>query len=139
MTQLTEARKGRITKEMRYVAKQEGLKPEVIKKGIAKGEIVIPANIKRKNTKWCGIGKGLKTKVNANIGTSPQVIDTRNELKKLKTAEEAKADTIMDLSIGGDLKKIRRRILNATDLPLGTVPIYQVAIDIVKRKKLLDG
>ncbi len=137
MTQLTKARKGRITRQMRYVAKRESLKPEVIRRRIAKGEIVIPANIKRKDIEWCGIGKGLRTKVNANIGTSPQVIDTKNELKKLGAAEEAKADTIMDLSIGGDLKKIRRRILKATNLPLGTVPIYQVAIDTVKRKKFI--
>ncbi|MCK4649443.1 phosphomethylpyrimidine synthase ThiC, partial [bacterium] len=129
MTQLTEAKKGRITKEMRYVAKQEDLKPEAIRKGIAKGEIVIPANLKRKKISWCGMGKGLRTKVNANIGTSPQVVDIKDELVKLKNAQEAGADTVMDLSIGGDLKKIRRRILKATNLPLGTVPIYQVAID----------
>ena len=137
MTQLTEARKGRITKEMRYVARQEGLKPEVIRKGIIKGEIVIPANIKRKDTKWCGIGKGLKTKVNANIGTSPPVANIRDELRKLGAAEEAKADTVMDLSIGGDLSRIRRRILSATHLPLGTVPIYQAAIETVKRKRFI--
>lgn len=137
MTQLTEAKKGRITSHMCYVAKREDLKPEVIKKGIAKGEIVIPANIKRKDIEWCGIGKGLRTKVNANIGTSPQVANIRNELKKLKAAEEARADTVMDLSIGGDLRKIRRRILKATNLPLGTVPIYQAAIDTVKRKKFI--
>ncbi len=137
MTQLTEARKGRITSQMRYVAKQEGLKPEIIRKGIVKGEIVIPANIRRKKIRWCGIGKGLRTKVNANIGTSPQMVNIRDELAKLKAAQEAGTDTVMDLSIGGDLRKIRRRILSTTDLPLGTVPIYQAAIDTVKRKKFI--
>ncbi len=137
MTQLTLAKKGRITSQMGYVAKEEGLKPEVIRRGIARGEIVIPANIKRENVKWCGIGKGLRTKVNANIGTSPPIANIRNELKKLKAAQEAGADTVMDLSIGGDLKKMRRRILKATDLPLGTVPIYQAALDSVKRKKFI--
>ncbi|MBU4310348.1 phosphomethylpyrimidine synthase ThiC [bacterium] len=137
MTQLTEARKGRITKEMRYVARQEGLKPEVIRRRIAKGEIVIPANTGRKRIKWCGIGKGLRVKVNANIGTSPQKVNTKNELAKLKAAQEAGADTVMDLSIGGDLKKIRRRIISETNLPLGTVPIYQVIINTVKKKKFI--
>jgi phosphomethylpyrimidine synthase len=134
MTQLTEARKGKITKEMRYVARQEGLKPEIIRRGIAKGEIVIPANIKRKKIRWCGIGKGLRTKVNANIGTSPQVANMRNELKKLKAAEEAGADTVMDLSIGGDIRKIRRRILQETRLPLGIVTIYPAALQSVRKK-----
>lgn len=138
MTQLTEAKKGRITNHMRYVAKEEGLKPEEIRRGVAKGEMVIPANIKRKDINWCGIGKGLRTKVNANIGTSPQVANIRNELRKLKAAQEARADTIMDLSIGGDLKKIRRRILKAINLPLGTVPIYQAAIQTAKKRKFIS-
>jgi phosphomethylpyrimidine synthase len=139
MTQLTDAKKGRITKEMRYVAREEGLKPETIRRGIAKGTIVIPANIRRKRIAWCGIGKGLKTKVNANIGTAPRVSGIKKELEKLRALEEAKADTVMDLSIGGDIKKIRKRILKATKLPLGTVPIYQATIQTVKNKKFIGG
>jgi phosphomethylpyrimidine synthase len=134
MTQLTEAKKDRITSQMRYVAKREGLKPEAIRKGIVKGEIVIPANIGRKRVRWCGIGKGLRTKVNANIGTSPKIANIRNELKKLKAAEEAGADTVMDLSIGGDIRRIRRRILQETRLPLGIVTIYPAALQAVKKK-----
>lgn len=135
MTQLTQARRGRITPQMRRVARAEGVDPEFIREGIAKGLIILPANPNHKAKRLSGIGKGLRTKVNANIGTSPDHADLAEELTKLKEATEAGADTIMDLSIGGDLDQARRAILKHADLPLGTVPIYQAALQASKTKK----
>ncbi len=135
MTQIAEARKGNITKEMREVARVEGVKEEFIQKGLAEGTIVIPANVNRHALKACGIGKGLRTKVNANIGTSQDEANPEGELGKMKAAVEAGADTLMDLSTAGNLDEIRRRILKECNLPLGTVPIYQAAVEAAKNKK----
>lgn len=135
MTQLEYAKKGRITPEIKYVAKQEGLEPKELLKKIAQGKVVIPINRLRKQVKPCGIGEGLRTKINANIGTSPDSNNIKNELKKLKVAIENGADTVMDLSMGGDLKKIRNAILRASSVPVGTVPIYEVAVNAVRNKK----
>ncbi|MEO0186306.1 MAG: phosphomethylpyrimidine synthase ThiC, partial [candidate division WOR-3 bacterium] len=111
MTQLEAAKRGIITPEMEYVADVEGLDPRVIMEGVARGEIVIPANkihLSKNLRKLVGIGKGLKTKVNANIGTSFDYVDVEEEKQKLLVAVEAGADTVMDLSTGGDLRAIRR-------------------------------
>ncbi|UJS18200.1 MAG: phosphomethylpyrimidine synthase ThiC [Candidatus Jettenia sp.] len=134
MTQLQKARQNIITQEMRQVAKEEDLDPEYIKLRIAEGKIVIPVNHKRRATKVCGIGAGLKTKVNANIGTSADYADIVNELEKLRIAEEAGADAVMDLSTGGDLRSIRRRIIESTVLTVGSVPIYEAAVKAVRHK-----
>lgn len=130
MTQIEAAKKGKITEEMKSVAANEGLSPEVIMRGVAKGYIVIPRNIARKEeVKVCGIGEGLRVKVNANIGTSPEICDVEIEIAKAKAAMDAGTDTVMDLSTGGDLKQIRRTLLQAAPIPFGTVPIYQAAIE----------
>ncbi len=134
MTQIGEARKGNITSEMREVARQEGTSTEEIQRGLVEGTIVIPKNIHRQGVNLCGVGKGLRTKVNANIGTSQDYPDLEEELKKAKVAEKCGADTLMDLSTGGDIRKIRGAILKSTKLPVGTVPIYQTAIETAQRE-----
>jgi len=131
MSQLSEAKKGKITPEMRKVAKEEGLDPELIRDGIARGEVIIPKNIKHNLAQPKAIGKGTKTKVNTNIGTSTDYVDLDYELKKLKIAQEAGTDTVMDLSTGGDLDMIRQTILKSCRLPLGTVPVYQAAVETI--------
>jgi len=128
MTQLELAKEGVSSPQMGQVAQQEGLAVEVIRQGVALGRIVIPANINHRGLIPCGIGKGLKTKVNANIGTSPDFGDIDTERDKLKVAIGAGADTVMDLSTGGDIATIRRAILAESKLPVGTVPIYQAGI-----------
>ena len=134
MTQLEMARKGRISPEMKSVAEYEGVSPELIRQGIAAGNTVIPANRRHKLGRYCGIGKGLKVKVNANIGTSSDHNDVKVELKKLRACIEYEADTVMDLSTGGDLKAIRRAIIKECTIPIGTVPIYQAGIDAIKTR-----
>jgi len=134
VTQLELARNGIISPEMKLVAEEEGVTPEFIQQGLAQGTIVIPANVNRKLSKYCGIGKGLRVKVNANIGTSTDYSDVDAELEKLRVAIECKADTVMDLSTGGDISAIRRAILEQCPVPLGTVPIYQAAIEAIERR-----
>jgi len=128
MTQLESAKKGIVTEKMRLAAKSESVNAESIREGIANGSIVLPSNISRKIGKYCAIGKGLRTKVNANIGSSAGCEDVELEIKKLKVAVDAGADTVMDLSTGEDLKKIRNLILKKSDIPVGTVPIYEMAV-----------
>lgn len=134
MTQLQQARQNIITQEMKQVATDEGLDPENIRDRIAEGKIVIPANHKRKATKICGIGAGLKTKVNANIGTSADYADIASEMNKLQAAEEAGADAVMDLSTGGDLRAIRKEIIGSASIAVGSVPIYEAAVKTVQHK-----
>ena len=133
MTQLELARAGTLSPEIKAVADKEGLEPETVLRGVADGSIVIPVNVNHKGVDPCGIGKGLSTKVNANIGTSSDYGDVNTELEKLKAAEEARADTVMDLSTGGDITSIRCSIIAATRLPLGTVPLYQAGIEAIDR------
>jgi phosphomethylpyrimidine synthase len=139
MTLLEQAKAGIITDSMRYVAKVEGRDVEYIRNGIASGRIIIPNNINHHISKLCGIGEGLRTKVNANIGTSPAKIDIEEELAKAKVAVDTGADTIMDLSIAGDLNEIRRRLLDNMDVPLGTVPIYEAAVKAVEQEGSIMG
>ena len=131
MTQLELAREGKISPQMTLVAEDEGVEAELIRRGVAEGTIVIPANIKHKNLVPCSIGQGLKTKVNANIGTSSDFGDIDTELEKLKVAADSGADTVMDLSTGGDISAIRRAIITASTLPIGTVPVYQAGIEAI--------
>jgi phosphomethylpyrimidine synthase len=135
MTQLEAARLGKITYEMESVADQEGLSPEYIRSGIADGTIVITHNIKRSGVKPCGIGAGLKTKINANLGTSPDQLDLSNEMKKLEIAVKYGTDAVMDLSTGGDLDEIRRRFLDESPITVGSVPIYNAAVETVRNEK----
>ncbi len=133
MTQLELARKGIVSPQMQVVAEAEGLEAEFIRDGVARGTIIIPANINHTRLVPCGIGKGLSTKVNANIGTSSDFGDVNTELEKLRVAVEVGADTVMDLSTGGDVSAIRRAIVNASSAAIGTVPIYQVGIEAIER------
>jgi len=133
MTQLESARKGIVTPQMKAVAEAEGLDAEFIREGVARGVIVIPANINHEKLVPCGIGQGLKTKVNANIGTSSDFGDINTELEKLRVAIDAGADTVMDLSTGGDISAIRRAIIAASTAGIGTVPIYQVGIEAIEQ------
>jgi phosphomethylpyrimidine synthase len=120
--------------DLRYIARSEGISIKQLKQGIAGGKIVSLRNSRHK-IKPLAIGKGTRTKVNANIGTSPDLSSVKNELEKLRVAIEAGADTVMDLSTGGDIDRIRREIMAASVVPVGTVPIYQVAIDSAKRRR----
>ncbi|MBL7084740.1 MAG: phosphomethylpyrimidine synthase ThiC [Candidatus Omnitrophica bacterium] len=133
MAQLEQARKNRITAQMRRVARDERQTPEFIREQIAKGKIVIPYNKNHHPKKVYGIGQGLSTKVNANIGTSSDLSKTKEELKKLTVSVSAGAHTVMDLSTGGDIAKLRKIILQNCPVPLGTVPIYEAAINAVKK------
>jgi len=133
MTQMDDARKGIITEEMKAVAKLENVDEEFIRKSVAAGTIAIPNNVNR-NARPVGIGAGLRTKVNATIGTSTDVNDVDMEIEKAKIAMENKADTLMELSIGGDLNAIRRTILGVTDLPFGSVPVYQAATEAINNE-----
>jgi len=135
VTQLESARSGKITTEMEAVADQEGLSPEYIRSGVAEGTIVILHNTKRSGVKLCGIGAGLRTKVNANLGTSPDEHSLSNEMTKLEAAVKYGTDTVMDLSTGGDLDEIRRRFLDESPVPVGSVPIYNAAVEAVKNEK----
>jgi phosphomethylpyrimidine synthase len=133
MTQLEMAQKGIISSQMQAVAQQEQLEPEFIRKGIAEGNIVIPANINHKNLKLFGIGKGLRTKVNANFGTSSDYGTIETELEKLHAAIDSGADTVMDLSTGSNLVDVRKAILATSPVPVGTVPIYQAGIQAIEQ------
>ena len=133
MTQLELAKKGVISPQMVQVAQQESLDAEFIRQGVAEGTVVIPANIKHSNLVPCGIGRGLKTKVNANIGTSSDFGDIDTELEKLRVTIDSGADTVMDLSTGGDISAIRRAVITASPLAVGTVPIYQAGIEAINR------
>jgi phosphomethylpyrimidine synthase len=133
MTQLEIARQGDISPQMEAVAKFEGVDKETIRERVAEGTVVVPANINHNSLVPCGVGKGLSIKVNANIGTSSDYGDVNTELKKLRVAEEAGADSVMDLSTGGDIPAIRRAIITASTKLIGTVPIYQAGIEAIEK------
>jgi phosphomethylpyrimidine synthase len=144
MTQLKMARSKEISKEMEIVAEKEDVDLKNLVKKIAEGKIVIPASKLHKNLSPIGIGEKLKIKVNANIGSSPDKADLEYELEKLRVCIEAKTDTVMDLSTGGDIDKIRREIIKKSNIPVGTVPIYQAACNVeniidLDEKDFIDG
>jgi phosphomethylpyrimidine synthase len=132
MTQLQAAKAGTITREMEAVARDEGRDPSWLAEQIAVGRVVIPYN-RASTFKPVGIGAGLRTKVNANLGTSPLRSCMEEELEKLRAAVDAGADAVMDLSTGGDLEAIRREIIGASPLMVGTVPIYQVSAECAEQ------
>ena len=137
MTQLELAREGIISPQMSLVAQNEGVEAEFIRRGVAAGTIVILANANHTNLVPCGIGQGLKTKVNANIGTSSDFGDMDTELEKLRVATSCGTDTVMDLSTGGDISAIRRAIIASSPVPIGTVPIYQAGIEAIARHEAI--
>jgi phosphomethylpyrimidine synthase len=128
MTQLESARSGEITPEMEFVAKREGLEPELIRREVARGRMVIPTNKVHltKRLEPMGIGVAAKTKINANIGNSAVTSNIQEELEKLHTAVHFGSDTVMDLSTGREIDPIRQAIIDASPVPIGTVPIYQM-------------
>jgi phosphomethylpyrimidine synthase len=134
MTQIEMARQGIISDEMTFVARREGLPAETIRSELARGRMIIPANTVHLGLGLQPMGIGVKAscKINANIGNSAVTSDADNELAKLKMAVDLGADTVMDLSTGGNIDAIRRAIIAASPVPVGTVPIYQ-AIQNVKK------
>jgi phosphomethylpyrimidine synthase len=128
MTQLEAARKGIITKEMTFVARREDLDPELIRSEVARGRMVIPANIHHleKRLEPMGIGIAALCKINANIGNSAVTGTATDELEKLHAAVHLGADTVMDLSTGGAIDTIRQAIIDSSPVPIGTVPVYQM-------------
>lgn len=132
MTALMEmAHAGMVTEEIKCVSEAEGIDAEQVRKLLAEGHLVIPKSIHSKSLPT-GIGRLMRTKVNANVGTSKDYVDIEEEVKKAQTAEKYGADTVMDLSTGGDLDLIRRRIIDAVSMPVGSVPIYQAACNGVE-------
>jgi len=131
-TQIESARDGVVTAQMEVVAVREELPVEYIREQVALGTIVIPWNHNRK-PKAVGIGKGLSTKINASIGTSSDIVDYAAEIRKAKAAQEAGADTLMELSVGGDLNRVRREVIAAVDLPVGNVPLYQAFCEAARK------
>jgi phosphomethylpyrimidine synthase len=130
-SQMHFARKGVVTEEMEYVARREKLDPELVRSEVARGRMVIPANVNHQNLEPMAIGIAALCKVNANIGNSQVTSDVSGELHKLAYSLKYGADTVMDLSTGGDIDGIRRAIIAASPVPVGTVPIYQ-ALQIAK-------
>lgn len=138
MTQLEKARGGIISEEMKICAAEESVEAELIRQGMVDGTIVICRNVNHTGIKPLAIGLGLRTKVNANIGTSRDNNDLAIELEKLKIATAAGADAVMDLSTGGDLAQIRRAVMEQATVAIGTVPIYQAAVKILSEKKAIS-
>src|SRR5436190_3507982 len=132
MTQLESARQGAITPEMQFVAQREDLEAELVRSEVARGRMVIPANIHhlKKQLEPMAIGVASLCKINANIGNSATTSDVDAELEKLHMAVHLGADTVMDLSTGGDIDRIRQAIIDASPVPIGTVPIYQAIQDV---------
>src|SRR6516164_8450231 len=136
-TQLHYARKGIITEEMHYVARRENLAPELVRSEVARGRLIIPANINHANLEPMAIGVASKCKINANIGNSATTSNIAEELDKLQYAVKFGADTVMDLSTGGDIPEIRKAIIKESPVPIGTVPIYE-ALSRVRRVEDLN-
>jgi len=132
MTQISEAQHGHITDQIKNVAKEEKIDVKIIQRRVASGKIVIPFNPVH-SPKTLGIGKGLRVKVNANIGTSREYCNLKEEVEKAKVSVEAGAHAVMDLSTGGDLDKIRLSLLKIVEVPFGTVPIYQAGIEAIDK------
>ena len=135
MTQLEYAKKNIITPLMRRVARLEAVRPKELMRLMRLGQAVIPLNINHKIKKPCAVGKGLSTKVNANIGTSTDEVQIVDEIQKLKAAIKYGADALMDLSVGGNLTKIRKEVLKYSTVPVGTVPVYEVAVRAAEKYK----
>ena len=133
MTQIEDAKKGILTEEMKHVAKIENKSEDFILRSVANGTIVIPSNVHR-DIEAAGIGAGLRTKVNATVGTSTDIVNFDEEVQKAQIAIDHGADCLMELSIGGDMNVIRRRVLDMSPIPVGSVPVYQAAIESIREK-----
>ncbi len=139
MTQITEARSGNVTEEVKIIAKLEDEDPNKIRDRVAKGKVVILKNVARNLERYTALGEGLSTKVNVNIGASTDHYDVEEEMRKVEIANRYGADAIMDLTDGGDIDYMRRLVLKRALMPVGTVPIYQVYYEMVaKRKYVID-
>jgi phosphomethylpyrimidine synthase len=140
VTQMHHARKGEITAQMKRVAERERLDPELIRDEVARGRLIIPANIHHSNLDPQGIGDAVTCKINTNIGGSPVRSDTGEELKKLQLALALESDAVMDLSVGPNIVEIRQTLLDNCPAPLGTVPIYEAAGQVERIEDLtVDG
>lgn len=133
MTQLQQAQRGQITDEARKIAEIEGIEIQKLLRRVAAGRVVIPKNFNGKSLPL-GIGKGLKTKINANVGSSSELENVKWEVEKAITAVELGADTVMDLSTGPHFKAVREAIMKEVNVPIGTVPIYEAAVTASKSK-----
>src|SRR5690348_8396292 len=138
-TQIHYARKGMITGEMEYVAKRESLDPELIRSEVARGRMIIPANIHHANLEPMCIGVASKCKINANIGNSSTTSNLDEEVAKLQYSVKYGADTVMDLSTGGDIPGIRKAIIANSPVPIGTVPIYEALTRVRRVEDLTIG
>lgn len=139
VTQMHYARQGLLTEEMDHVAKRENLPPSLIMEEVARGRLIIPSNINHTNLEPMGIGIAARCKVNANIGASPNTSDVRKEVEKLNLAVRYGADTVMDLSTGGvNLDEVRTTIIQASPVPIGTVPVYQALESVHGSVQRLD-
>src|SRR6478672_9168805 len=136
-TQMHYGRRGVVTEEMEYVARREGLAPEIIRDEVARGRMIIPANINHTNLEPMCIGVASKCKINANIGNSAVTSNIDEELEKLRYSVKYGADTVMDLSTGGDIPRIREAIIRSSPVPIGTVPLYE-ALARVRRVEDLN-
>src|SRR3974390_279916 len=137
MSQMHLARLGVVTEEMTYVANREKLDPEHVRTEVARGRAIIPANIHHRNLQPMGIGVAFKCKINANIGHSATTSDIQEQLQQLHHGVHYGADTVMDLSTGGNIPEIRKAIIEASPVPVGTVPVYE-AISRVRRPEDLS-
>jgi phosphomethylpyrimidine synthase len=136
VSQMHYARQGRITEEMLHVAQREKISGELVRDEVARGRMIIPANVMHPELEPMAIGINSTCKVNANIGNSAVTSDEEEELRKLKMAIKLGADTVMDLSTGGDIPAIRNSILRASSVPIGTVPIYEAIQNVRKVEDL---
>ncbi len=144
VTQMHYARQGKVTEEMAFVAQRESLEPELVRSEVARGRLIIPANVHHANLEPMAIGIASRCKINANIGNSPVSSGVEEEVAKLKLAVKLGSDTVMDLSTGKNIDPIREAILAASSVPIGTVPIYQAIEEVDKPTDLtaegfLDG
>lgn len=135
MTQLEAAKKGIITEEMEKAARFEKISAEELREKIASGEAVLPCNVNHKGITPMAVGKGLSTKVNANLGTSDAYPEVEKELEKLHAAIKAGANSVMDLSTGGDIDQVRKKIIEASPVMVGSVPMYQVLVENQRKGK----
>ena len=137
-TQMYYAKQGIVTEEMQYVAKVEKIDPQLLRSEIARGRCIIPANVNHKHQIPMAIGMAATCKINANIGSSALASDVEGELEKVDVCLKYGADTIMDLSTGGDLDKIRQAVIAHSSVPIGTVPMYQILHDVNDHIEKLD-
>jgi len=136
VTQMHYARKGVVTEEMEYVAKREKLSPQLVREEVARGRMIIPANVRHVELEPMAIGIAAKCKINSNIGNSATTSNIDEELEKLHTSVHYGADTVMDLSTGGDIHQIREAILRHSPVPIGTVPIYEALTHVAHVRDL---